>query len=235
MLSWVSSCWRVSEPKTKGVDAMRIVLAPLSLTLLVSSTAGADQSQPPSSPLRLAALVELFGPASVVAIATVLATWWATHQAHRLDRDRREKSEAKELEVVLRGIHAEIATVMDRYRSTVGNELERERNTDREFGGYLTAQQGYFSLYEQSGAVLGRLEDAELLQSIIATYTLMRAMIDSHIIQHEILSTSKGQRDTNWRSRAKAHKTELLSVHDQVTAASNDVLERLEARHGPIR
>lgn len=171
----------------------------------------------------------------LIAWATTRSARVATSQAHDLDRARREEAEKAEVESVLWGIHTELVTLIEHYKEAAGDELEAKIHAEQFYQGHLFSGQSYFTVYENSAEALGRLDDAELLAEIVKTYTYLRALVDAHILQHQLVTTPKGERGESWRKELKARQKRLLELHHQVIKMTKDTVDLLKIRHGPLR
>lgn len=134
---------------------------------------------------------------------------------------------------MLWAIHAEITEVADHYFHSVGNKLEQEKHRNSPFERYMVAEQHYFTMYECTAATLGRLQDRQLLLSIMRTYMVFKRVIDVHRIQQSIIGM-KREGDPAWEPHAIDNKPQLLELHEELKRASKETLDLLEDRHGPL-
>lgn len=128
-------------------------------------------------------LNNLIGPL-VAGGMTLIGAWWATLKAHRLDRRRRDEYDQQQAKHLLRAVRAELGVVRARYLEVMGDvgDLDDGQPVPREF----RASQGYFSVYDTSGVMLGLVRDPDTVEKIIQAYTYMRALLDSYEIHNDL-------------------------------------------------
>ena len=118
-----------------------------------------------------------FGSAITGAIVGgLVAGYFALESVKRSFSNQRaqaEESEEKLIQGLLQAIHVEIETIYDRYQETMGSRLETLAEGDA-LNFYYPVVSDFFSVYNGSTFLIGRIPNNDLRKQIIKTYTLSK-------------------------------------------------------------
>jgi len=127
----------------------------------------------------------------LIAAATVYASWRATHEAHRLERKRRDEATVRETAALLRALRTEIGVTWDRYEEAIG-QLVKAHPSDQPYNLFFRANREYLHVYRASAGRLGEIEDDDLRDAIERAYIYLTVLLEQHDMAHEgnnVLST----------------------------------------------
>ncbi|MDD0853985.1 hypothetical protein HBN50_12810 [Halobacteriovorax sp. GB3] len=89
-------------------------------------------------------------------------------------------SNEKRSRVLMSSIRGEISCLWDRYYNSVGNDLEKLKNSKKtELMSEFYASRDYFSIYDSVAHELPIIKDKDSISKIIRVYTEMRGHLDS--------------------------------------------------------
>jgi hypothetical protein len=135
-------------------------------------------------------------------------------------------------------IKAEVETVWTSYQAEVGYLVEQLQSGE---GLEVTCKlrQQYFTVYNSNAQFLGHVEDDELRAAIVRTYTFAKGLIDSHLINNNLLQQYRAisglnvssyssiiqQNQQNTIRQRKAFGSEVKKAYQQTKESIGVLLE----------
>jgi hypothetical protein len=176
-----------------------------------------------------------FGSAITGAIAGgLIAGYFALESTKRSFKNQKIQAienEQKLINGLLQAIHDEIETVYDRYQEAMGVRLET-LDDGAALAFYYPLVSDFFSVYNGSTYLLGRIDDNDLRKQIIRTYTYSKGMVDSFRLNNDLVQklehSNKVYEETMQeihKLHAKAHYNALVD-YAKVLKQSHQVLKQ---------
>lgn len=128
--------------------------------------------------------------------------------AHGLQSHKQKANEKDLVTATLKGIHDEIESLWDVYMESVGDAIE-SLEEGSPFMGYYIVSQDYFTFYNASAALLGRIKDAELRKSILVTYVNLKSLADTYKTNNESARKLEAIESLYLANGSQKHKMQL--------------------------
>jgi hypothetical protein len=119
-----------------------------------------------------------FVAAIIGAIVGGVFTLFGTLLAAHFEKQKREEEFKSEIDSFLRGIKAEVAAIFLRYQNTIGRLLSSAASGAPICTVHF-AQEEYFSVFNSSSVMLGKLKDTDLQNAILEFYVAAKGMLDT--------------------------------------------------------
>jgi len=123
----------------------------------------------------------------IPAVSTIWAAAWGAKRAFNYSRALQNAADREALRRLLLAIKAEVETIWNGYEVEVGHLVESLKPGEGLAVRYKLRQQ-YFTVYDSNTQYLGHVEDDQLRTAIIKTYTLAKGLIDSHLVNNDLLA-----------------------------------------------
>lgn len=137
----------------------------------------------------LSGLMNLLSGLIGAVVGGLMAMWAGSKSAkQQFDYSRMLQVEA-EREATRRfllAIKAEVETIWTGYEHEVGHRVGALQPGEGLPVTYRLRQQ-YFTVYDTNAQYLGHVEDDELRSAIVRTYTLAKGLIDTHLVNNDLL------------------------------------------------
>jgi hypothetical protein len=128
--------------------------------------------------------------AIVGGLIAAFSTMWAANKgaerAFNYSRTLQDEADREALRRLLLAIRAEVETVWNGYQLEVGRLVESLKDGEGLALIYKLRQQ-YFTVYDSNAQYLGHVENDELRAAIVRTYTLAKGLIDTHLVNNDLL------------------------------------------------
>ena len=111
----------------------------------------------------------------------------STKKAFNYSRRLQEEADRESLRRLLLAIKAEVETVWSGYELEAGHMVESLKPGEGLALTYRLRQQ-YFTVYDSNAQYLGHVEDDQLRAAIVRTYTLAKGLIDTHLVNNDLLA-----------------------------------------------
>lgn len=154
----------------------------------------------------------------------------AVNVAHKRALERDIERERFLVKGFLDSIHDEVEVIWKRYQDTMGDKVEKLPE-GAPLLMYYPVTQDYFTVYNGNSSLIGKIENHELRQSIIAVYTKAKGLLDSYKMNNEML-----QKYENFNSLYRERGNP--SIEGQVNAQYSrlvDYAEKLKEMHNEVR
>ena len=145
-----------------------------------------------------------------------------------------EENENKAIMGLLHAIHDEIQTVFEIYQKNMGILVESTQG-DSGIKYYYPLTSEYFNIYSGNSYLIGRIPDASLRKRIIVTYSLAKGLIDSYLMNNELIKNfelaSNLYNETNlkiYQLRAQVHDDELIKYAKSLKIGHYQLKESIE-------
>lgn len=122
----------------------------------------------------------------IAAISTMWAAGRSTKKAFNYSRSLQDEADRESLRRLLLAIKAEVETVWSGYQLEAGHLVESLLPGEGLALTYKLRQQ-YFTVYDSNAQYLGHVEDDQLRAAIVRTYTLAKGLIDTHLVNNDLL------------------------------------------------
>jgi len=106
--------------------------------------------------------------------------------SHKKETDRELAAEKAIIEAVVQSIRVEVEVLWNRYKGTAGSHLVGLREGEI-FGMFYPISHDYFTIYNANSGMIGKVPDSALRASIVRTYTLAKALLDTYLFNNKIL------------------------------------------------
>ncbi len=118
-------------------------------------------------------------------IVTGVFSMHATKAAIRRENDKERRREDKEINNLLDALGVELGTLWGFHMSRIGKIVEElPEGAALEF--YYPLTQDYFTVYNSSAAMIGRVKNHELRQSIVVCYNKCKKVVDGFKYNNEL-------------------------------------------------
>jgi hypothetical protein len=132
--------------------------------------------------------------AIVGGLIAAFSTMWAANKgaerAFNYSRTLQDEADREALRRLLLAIRAEVETVWNGYQLEVGRLVESLKDGEGLALIYkliYKLRQQYFTVYDSNAQYLGHVENDELRAAIVRTYTLAKGLIDTHLVNNDLL------------------------------------------------
>ena len=180
----------------------------------------------------------------IAAFSTMWAAGRSTKQAFNYSRTLQDEAEQEATRRLLLAIKAEVETIWAGYQLEVGRHIERLKAGEG-LDLIYKLRQHYFTVYDSNAQYRGHVEDDELRAAIVRTYTLAKGLIDTHLVNNDLLfqynnvagldlktySAVLQQNQQNATQRWKAFGAEIRTAYQQ-TKESVSLLLHLLSQSG---
>jgi hypothetical protein len=167
----------------------------------------------------------------VIAAATIYGSWFATREAHRLDRDRRQEDAAEQRIAFLRALRTEITVTWDRYEEAVGHDV-RDHPREHPYDLFFRANREYLHVYRTSAGRLGEIQDDDLRDAIERAYIYMTVLLEEHDRAHEgsMILNDRSKRSEIPPDMARERSAALAESVQAARCDAMQCVERAKAR-----
>lgn len=127
-----------------------------------------------------------FAAALIGAIVGGLFTLKATDKAIRVENEKENRQDEKEIQNLLDALGVEIKTLWDFHMKRIGVMIE-ELPDGKPLDFYYPLTQDYFTIYNSNAALIGRIKDAELREAIVVCYNKCKKVVDGFKYNNELI------------------------------------------------
>lgn len=127
-------------------------------------------------------LLTLFGSLCAAVVGGIIAGGFALRSvrlSHEKDIERKVREEARLADAFVQSIRTEVDVLWDRYMETAGSRLIALPEGEP-FLLYYPVSHDYFTVYNTSCDMVGKIANPSLRSSIVRTYTLAKALLDAY-------------------------------------------------------
>ncbi len=137
----------------------------------------------------------------IAAVSTMWAAAWGAKRAFTYSRTLQDEVEQETVRRLLLAIKAEVETIWGGYQLEVGHRIEALKPGQGLDLVYKLRQQ-YFTVYDSNAQFLGHVENDELRTAIVRTYTLAKGLVDTHLLNNDLLAKHKAVSEFDLRQFA---------------------------------
>jgi len=159
---------------------------------------------------------------------------WAVDKAHKNDLMKEEQQEKLLIKGFVQSIKTEVQTLWDRYQEGIGNDLEALPQGQPLLAFYPVTQD-YFTIYNGSSFLVGRIKNERLRNAIVKVYTQARGLIDSYRLNNDLIRELQNLDSLNTQvgggvfiPRINAHRQGLLNYAPVLRELHQKVKESVE-------
>lgn len=127
-----------------------------------------------------------FSSALIGGFLTLLGSLWAVDKTHKNDLEREEKQEEILINGFIQSIQTEIEILWKIYYERMGTQIESLKQGDALLY-YYPIMQEYFTIYNGSSFLVGRIKNEHLRNSIVESYGKARGLIDCFRFNNEMI------------------------------------------------
>ena len=132
----------------------------------------------------------------IAAVASIWSASRSTKKAFDYSRTLQNEAEREATRRFLLAIRAEVETIWNGYQLEVGHLVEALKPGQGLNLVYKLRQQ-YFTVYDSNAQYLGHVEDDQLRVAIVRTYTLAKGLVDTHLVNNDLLALHKQMAQVN--------------------------------------
>ena len=111
---------------------------------------------------------------------------WGIFISHKKAEERQKNVEKSLIKSLLQSLHDEIKTIWGVYQEGIGIQLEALSDDDP-FLYLYPITQDYFNIYHGNSILIGKINDSNLRENIIVTYTLAKGLVDSYRFNNDMV------------------------------------------------
>jgi hypothetical protein len=177
----------------------------------------------------------------IAAASTIWAAAWSAKRSFAYSRTLQDEAQKETTRRLLLAIKAEVETIWAGYQLEVGRHIEAMEAGDG-LNLIYKLRQHYFTVYDSNAQYLGHIDDDELRAAIVRTYTLAKGLVDTHLVNNDLLTqynavagldlrTYSGviqQNQQNSLQRWKAFGIEMKSAYQQTKESVEKLLQLLD-------
>ena len=159
----------------------------------------------------------------------------------RVDRKKKRIQALTDSLSYLRAIHSEVRFLYVRFRAALGQISTRK--ADEPVMSFIAAEEQYFTVFQSTGAMLGRLSDQKLQGAIVGLYINAKGFLDTMRVNNEHLRNLKniqiGTRNISPEETAKlvedrmqmlrAYAAQVHGEHASLSKAFEETIQMLAA------
>jgi hypothetical protein len=123
----------------------------------------------------------------IAAVSTMWAASKAAKKSFDYSRNLQNGAEKETTRRLLLAIKAEVETIWSNYQQEVGCLVE-SLEPGHGLNLIYKLRQHYFTVYDSNAQFLGHVEDDKLRVAIIRAYTLAKGLVDSHLLNNDLLA-----------------------------------------------
>ena len=135
--------------------------------------------------------------------------------SHRLELSRQRQQERQMLRAFLQAILAELETCWNRAQVTVNPIIENHPD-NQPFESEIFIETDFFTVYHNNSNMLGRINDDQLRQMIVATYTRYKALVETYNSNTRYIRQWKSSGTDYHRQQALGWTIALKNDHKQL-------------------
>jgi hypothetical protein len=162
----------------------------------------------------IAAVVGAVVGGLIAAISTMSATGRGAKHAFDYSRLLQQEAEREASRRLLLALKAEVETIWNGYQLEVGHHIEALKDGQGLDLVYKLRQQ-YFTVYDTNAQFLGHVENDQLRTAIVRTYTLAKGLVDTHLLNNDLLAQHKAVAQFDLRPAATPFSTQILQQNQQ--------------------
>jgi hypothetical protein len=125
-------------------------------------------------------------PGLIAGLVTGACMWVALWLQHKHERDIHTQKEDAQVKAFVHAIMVEVETLWAAYYEGAGKRLEALEK-GKAFMYFYPISQDYFTVYNGSAFLVGKIEHARLRRAIVETYTKARGLIDGFTLNNDMV------------------------------------------------
>jgi hypothetical protein len=145
---------------------------------------------------------------------------------HRLQRSREKKLEQKMVRGFLQAMLTELDTCWSRAKETVNPVLESLPH-NKPFASEVFINTDFFTVYHNNSHMLGRVEDDDLRQMIVATCTRYKALVETYNVNTQFYLKWQETANDYYRDKTLGWAATLKHDHYKLKEQIEELLPRL--------
>jgi hypothetical protein len=127
-----------------------------------------------------------------VVIGAYIAGYYSDRATKSLlqgQKDAQQEERALKVKAVLSALYHELDSVWRLYMQGMGQEIEKVPPADKPQGFLIVYPiiSDYFPLYQANAANIGLIQDTELRNKLVHTYTLAKSLVDSYKMNNQLI------------------------------------------------
>lgn len=171
-------------------------------------------------------------------LITVAASIWGVYKGARksfdYSRHLQKEAEIETTRRVLLAIKAEVETIWAGYQLEVGQRVEALKPGEG-LNLIYKLRQPYFTVYDSNAQYLGHVEDDQLRAAIVRTYTLGKGLVDTHLVNNDLLAQHMAVASVDLSSNMKLANPFLVENQKRVARRWQEFGAEIKAAYDQTR